>query len=317
VTWLELSVTADLAAVEALSALFEQHGEGGVAIDQPFFTDVEGEHFGIDSTRPALIRTYLPDTAEGAARLTRVREGLWHLQAFNLAPIADLQVRRIAEEDWANTWKEHYHPLRIGRLLIKPSWRAAEVEPDVVVVEIDPGMAFGTGIHQTTRMCLTVLERLLEPGVVVLDQGTGSGILAVSAAKLGASRVMARDIAEVAVEAATANAIRNGVGDRIQVRRVHGSDSPADQVFLEPDQPAADLILANIVASVIMHLAEALAAAGRPGATLIASGIIRERRQEVEDALKAVGFSTVERLAEDEWVTLTAKLLGSPSLGFS
>ncbi len=315
--WLELSVVTDLAAVEALSSLFEEHGEGGVAIDQPFFTDVEGERFGIDSTKPALIRTYLPDTEEGAARLTRVREGLWHLRAFNLAPIADLQVRSIAEEDWANTWKEHYHPLRIGRLLIKPSWRDTEVEPGVVMVEIDPGMAFGTGIHQTTRMCLAALESRLEPGAVVLDQGTGSGILAVSAAKLGASRVMARDIAEVAVEAATANAARNGVSARIQVRRVHNFDSPTDQVFLEPEQPPADLILANIVANVIIHLAGALAAAARPGATLIASGIIRERSEEVEGALTAVGFSTVDRLAEDEWVTLVATLPGSPSLGSS
>ncbi len=315
--WLELSVVADLAAVEALSSLFEEHGEGGVAIDQPFFTDVEGEHFGIDSTRPALIRTYLPDTEEGGTRLTRIREGLWHLRAFNLAPIADLLVKQIAEEDWANTWKEHYHPLRIGRLLIKPSWRDTEVEPGVVVVEIDPGMAFGTGIHQTTRMCLAALERLIEPGAVVLDQGTGSGILAVSAAKLGASRVMARDIAEVAVEVAAANAVRNDVADRVTVRRVHGIDSPTDQVVLEPDQPPADLVLANIVANVIIHLAGALAAAARPGAMLIASGIIRERSQEVEDALAAVGFHTIERLAEDEWVTLVAKLLASPSPGFS
>jgi ribosomal protein L11 methyltransferase len=315
--WLELSVVADLAAVEALSSLFEEHGEGGVAIDQPFFTDVEGESFGIDSTKPALIRTYLPATAEGESRLARIREGLWHLRAFNLAPIADLDVRRIAEEDWANTWKDHYHPLRIGRLLIKPSWREVEVEPDVVLVEIDPGMAFGTGIHQTTRMCLTALERLIEPGAVVLDQGTGSGILAVSAAKLGASWVMARDIAEVAVEAAAANAARNHVEDRVQVRRVHSSDSPTAQVLLEPDQPTADLILANIVANVIIHLAGALAAAARPGAALIASGIIRERRQEVEDALAAVGFATVERLAEDEWVTLVATLIASPSRGSS
>jgi ribosomal protein L11 methyltransferase len=311
--WLEVSVLADLAAVEALSALFEQHGEGGVAIDQPFFTDAEGEHFGIDSARPALIRTYLPDTEEGRIRLSRIEQGLWHLRAFNLAPIADLQVRQRAEEDWANVWKEHYHPLRIGRLLVKPSWREVAVEPGVVAVEIDPGMAFGTGIHQTTRMCLTALERLLEPGSVVLDQGTGSGILAVSAAKLGASLVLARDIAEVAVEAAEANAARNGVADRVEVRRVRSADPPAAQVMLDPEQPAADLILANIVANVVILLADALASAARPGATLIASGIIRERGTEVEEALRTAGFAVVERLAEDEWVTLVARLRGSPS----
>ncbi|HVA88602.1 MAG TPA: 50S ribosomal protein L11 methyltransferase [Chloroflexota bacterium] len=303
---MEVSVVADLAAVEALSALFEQHGEGGVAIDQPFFTDPEGEHFGIDSLRPAVIKTYLPDTEEGQTRLTRVREGLWHLRAFDLAPIADLQVRAVAEEDWANAWKEHYHPLRIGRLLIKPSWRRIAPEPGVLVVEIDPGMAFGTGIHQTTRMCLAALERLVEPGAIVLDQGTGSGILAVAAARLGAARVLARDIAEVAVEAAAANAALNGLSDRVEVRRVRAADSPQDQVFLTPDQPAADLILANIVATVLINLSAALASAAQPRATLIASGIIRERSAEVEAALEAVGFSITERLAEDEWVTLVA-----------
>ncbi|HXT35843.1 MAG TPA: 50S ribosomal protein L11 methyltransferase [Chloroflexota bacterium] len=306
-TWLEVSVVADLAAVEAISALFEEYGEGGVAIDQPFFTDPEGEHFGIDSHRPAVIKTYLPDTGEGQARLTWIREGLWHLSAFDLAPIGDLRVRGVAEEDWANAWKEHYHPLRVGRLLIKPSWRPVTPDPGVVVVEIDPGMAFGTGIHQTTRMCLAALERLLEPGSIVIDQGTGSGILALAAAKLGAARVLARDTAEVAVEATIANAALNGLSDRVEVRRVHLGDSPHDQVFLTANQPPAGLILANIVANVLINLGGALAAAAKPNATMIASGIIRERASEVEAALAAVGFSITERLAEDEWVTLVAR----------
>src|SRR5581483_10249382 len=130
--WLELSVVADLAAVEAISALFHQHGEGGVAVDEPFYTDPEGERYGIDTARPAVIKTYLPDTAEGAERRRRVEEGLWHLSAFKLAPIGALQVRRVAEEDWANAWKDFYNPLTVGRLLIKPSWRQATPEPGQV-----------------------------------------------------------------------------------------------------------------------------------------------------------------------------------------
>lgn len=310
--WLEVSVVADLAAVEAISALFEEYGEGGVAIDQPFFTDPEGEHYGIDSHRPATIKTYLPDTEEGQGRLTRIREGLWHLSAFNLAPIGELRLRGVAEEDWANAWKEHYHPLRVGRLLIKPSWRQVTPEPGVLVVEIDPGMAFGTGIHQTTRMCLAALERLVEPGSIVLDQGTGSGILAVAAARLGAARVLARDISEVAVEATAANAVLNGLSDLVEVRRVRLGDSPHDQVFLTAEQPLADLILANIVANVLINLGGALAEAAKPHATLVVSGIIRERASEVEAALEAAGFSTIERLAEDEWVTLIARRRASP-----
>ena len=165
--WLELSVSADVAAVEAISALFHQYGEGGVAVEQPFFTDREGERFGVDSSRPARILTYLPDTLDALERKRKVEEGLWHLSAFDLAPVGELQVRRIHEDDWANAWKEHYHPIRIGRLLVKPSWREADFEDGVVVVEINPGMAFGTGIHQTTRMCLAALERLVKPGMIV------------------------------------------------------------------------------------------------------------------------------------------------------
>src|SRR5262249_6680872 len=157
----------------------------------------------------AVVKTYLPDTPEGAQRRGRIEEGLWHLSAFNLAPIGDLQVRSVAEEDWANAWKEHYHPLRVGRLLVKPSWRDVAPEPGQIAVETDPGMAFGTGVHQTTRMCLEALDRRLQPNWTVIDQGTGSGILAVAAARLGAAAVWARDIAEVAVEAAAENAKRN------------------------------------------------------------------------------------------------------------
>jgi ribosomal protein L11 methyltransferase len=315
--WLELSVSADLAAVEAVSALFHQYGEGGVAIDQPFFTDPDGEHYGIDSTRPALVKTYLPDTVEGQERRQRLLEGLWHLSAFNLAPIGDLQVRTVREEDWAHAWKEFYHPLWVGRLLIKPSWREFQPQEGDLVIELDPGMAFGTGLHETTRMSLALLERVMQPGWTVIDQGTGSGILAVAAARLGAGRVLARDIAEVAVEATGHNARRNGVEGVVQVERVNAHAKPLDQVLLRPDQPSADLILANIVAAVLIRLAAAFAQASRPGGLLIASGIIQERAAEVCAALEQAGYRLLERLDESEWVTLLLKLAVSPATASS
>jgi ribosomal protein L11 methyltransferase len=172
-------------------------------------------------------------------------------------------------------------------------------------------MAFGTGLHQTTRMSLAVLERVVQPGWTVIDQGTGSGILAVAAARLGAGRVLARDIAEVAVEAAAHNARRNGVEAVVQVERVPAHTAAIDQVVLRPGQAVADLILANIVAAVLVRLATAFASAARPGALLIGSGIIRERAAEVRLALEEAGFQILERLDEDEWVTLLAKLTGN------
>jgi ribosomal protein L11 methyltransferase len=312
--WLELSVTADLAAVEAVSALFHQYGEGGVAIDQPFFSDPDGENYGIDSSRPAVVKTYLPLTDEGHERRRRVLEGLWHLSAFNLAPIGELRTREVQEEDWAHAWKEFYHPLRIGRLLIKPSWREAPLQDGDLVVELDPGMAFGTGLHQTTRMSLALLERVIQPGWTVIDQGTGSGILAVAAARLGAGRVLARDIAEVAVEAAIHTARRNGVEAVVQVERVPAHAADIDQVVLTPGQAGADLILANIVASVLVRLAAAFARAARPDGLLIGSGIIKERAAEVCLALEEVGFQILERLDEDEWVTLLVRLAGNHAI---
>lgn len=307
--WLELSVHADIAAVEAISALFHQYGEGGVAVEQPFITDREGERYGIDSSRPSRVLTYVPDTPDGSERQRKVEEGLWHLSAFGLAPIGELQIRRVHEDDWANAWKEHYHPIRVGRLLVKPSWREADVDASATVLEIDPGMAFGTGLHQTTRMCLAAVERLVQPGMVVLDQGTGSGILAVAAAKLGAREVWARDISEVATTATVENAKRNGVLDRMRVHLVDHNATPEQQVFPSSDQPAADLIVANIIASVIIRLAPAFAAASRPLALLIASGIICERADEVADALAGSGYRVDERLSEDEWVTFVARLV--------
>ncbi len=315
--WLELSVTADLAAVEALSALFHQYGEGGVAINQPFFTDPDGEHYGVDVLRPAQVSTYLPDTDDGNLRRRRIEEGLWHLSAFNLAPIGELRVKSVAEDDWANAWKEHYHPLRVGRLLIKPTWRDVDLDPSAVVVEIDPGMAFGTGIHQTTRQCLAAVERYTTHGSTVLDQGTGSGILAIAAAKLGAGLVLARDIAEVAVEATRQNALRNDVSDLLRIHRVDPTAQPEDQVILSADQPLADLVIANIIATVLIKLGPAFAKASRLGARLIASGIIRDRAEEVAAALVAAGYAIDERMSEDEWVTLVAVLRDSPSLSSS
>ncbi|HWE62780.1 MAG TPA: 50S ribosomal protein L11 methyltransferase, partial [Chloroflexota bacterium] len=177
--------------------------------------------------------------------------------------------------------------------------------------------AFGTGLHQTTRMCLVELERHMQPGWTVIDQGCGSGILAVAAARLGAASVWARDIAEVATEATAENAARNGVQPIVHVQRVDQHADPRAQVLLSPDQPLADLILANIIANALIHLAEALRAAARPGALLIASGIIRERADEVLAALTAAGYQLEERMNEDEWVTLVMRLSAPASIASS
>jgi len=300
--WLELSVTADIAAVESVSAIFQEYGEGGVAINQPVVSDPEGEHYGLDTAKPAVVTTYLPLDEQAPARRESIERALWHLRAFALAPMGLLQEKRIAEQDWHQAWRDQYHPLRIGRrTVIKPTWRTVEAAPDDIIVELDPGMAFGTGSHQTTALCLVLLEDLVRPGMRVLDQGTGSGILAIAAVRLGAASVDAVDISAVAVRTAGENARQNGLSDRLRVWQVE-EDQPAGGA--SRGEATYDLIIANIIARVIAQLAPSLRAALAPDGRLIASGIIREREGEVVEALAAAGLIVVQRLAQDEWVAL-------------
>ncbi|HEU5441802.1 MAG TPA: 50S ribosomal protein L11 methyltransferase, partial [Ktedonobacterales bacterium] len=249
----------------------------------------------------------------------RIEEGLWHLRQIGAGNISEVSVRRLAESDWANAWKEHFHVTHLGRrTVIKPSWREYEPRAGEVVVELDPGMAFGTGLHPTTRNCVLALEETLAPGDRVLDVGTGSGILALAALKLGAASVLALDVSTVAVEAARANAEANGLADRIEVRlaTLEGaagepfSPLPPDLAVLGAEIGTFDLVLANIIARVIAQLAPALVRATLPGGTLIASGIIAERRHEAEEPLRAAGLREIRALVEGDWVTLVGKREG-------
>jgi ribosomal protein L11 methyltransferase len=206
-------------------------------------------------------------------------------------------------------------------LVVKPSWRAFQAGPDDLVVELDPGMAFGTGLHQTTAMCLALLEDYVRPGAIVLDQGTGSGILAIAAARLGAQRVIAVDSSEVAAAAARENVARNGLSAVIQVLQGERVPGPVEyDTALQTTPPVAgapapassrpaayDLIVANIIANVIIALAAPFAAALGPGGVLLAAGIIRDREDDVRAALGAAGLAVERREARDEWITLVAR----------
>jgi ribosomal protein L11 methyltransferase len=241
------------------------------------------------------VRGYLPRSRDGARRRRQLEEALWHLGA--IWPVPEPTAREVREEDWANAWKEHFFAHRVGeRLVIKPSWREFEGGPDDLVVTLDPGMAFGTGLHPTTRLCLLGLERAAPAGQAVLDVGTGSGILSLAAARLGAERVFAVDLDEVAVQTARANVAANGLADRIEVARGSVEAAPAGRSY--------DLVLANIIARVIIDLAPALAARVRPGGRLVASGVLDLRHDEVAAALGAVGLSVEETLREGDWTAL-------------
>lgn len=207
-----------------------------------------------------------------------------------------MDVINVADEDWSENWKKYYKPFRIGsHLVVKPTWESYATAADDVVVELDPGMAFGTGTHETTSMCMELLEKYLKSGMRMMDVGTGSGILAIAAAKLGAKNILAVDIDPGAVKVARQNVTHNNVEQ--QVRVVEGD-------LVKSEAMPCELAVANIVADAIRMLCGPLTKHLLPDGLLICSGIIREREQDVLDAVTAAGYAMVERLSKGEWVAL-------------
>jgi ribosomal protein L11 methyltransferase len=353
-SWLELSVTVDQEAAESVSELLARYGyNGGVVVDQPFKPGDEGPEFEYDTARPVTLRTYLPVDEQSEETRARIEQALWHLG--QMRPVGPLQVQQLEEEDWANAWKRHYGVQRIGaRTVIVPSWLDYEPQPHEVVLHLDPGMAFGTGLHPTTQLCVRLLEQHVRPGQRTLDLGAGSGILALAAAKLGARPVLALDNDPIAVDATVENVARNG-GDALGVtaelgslgagRKMghwlsgdfgtengeRGTDSAergagnGEQIAgngergtgndLAPTLPAPTLpaqrfalIVANLIAKVLIIVAHDLAEALEPGGTLITSGIIADKEDQVALALAAAGLTPVSRHIEGEWVALVHTL---------
>jgi ribosomal protein L11 methyltransferase len=213
-----------------------------------------------------------------------------------MRPVGELTATRRREEDWANAWKEHYRPVRAGRrVVIRPPWQDYDPAESDVVVVLDPGMAFGTGTHPTTRLCLVALEDELKPGDAVFDVGTGSGILAIAAALLGASRVDAVDIEPVSVRQARENVERNNVSSRVSA--AGGSADAAGSLG-----GTYDLVLANIIARILVDIAADLVAAVKPDGTLILSGIIEPKEQDVVTTFRELGLELQRREQVEDWV---------------
>ncbi len=274
-------------------------------MEAPFETLEEGLAARVDTGQPATVRGYISadDPAAANAAFDGVRRDLGHLQAFALRPIGELATRIVHEEDWAEAWKQHFPVLRVGRrIVIRPTWRDHSASADDVVISLDPGMAFGTGLHPSTRLCLASIEELADEGRVsgerVLDVGCGSGILAICAGLLGASSVLAVDTDPLAAEVTAQNAAANGLGNLVEARR--GSlPLPATEEF--------DLVLANLVAGVLVAIADQLAAVVKPDVgRLVASGIFRDRETDVVSAFEKAGLRVISRSPETDWVGLVA-----------
>jgi ribosomal protein L11 methyltransferase len=302
--WLELAVEADLEAVETVSEIIGRVAAGGTSVEPAVELVDDGLGARVDPSRPAVVRGYVParDSSAAEAAAADVAEALGHLEAFGIRPIGELRTRVVNEVDWADAWKAHFPVLRVGRrLVIRPTWRRHRRAPDDVVLALDPGMAFGTGLHPTTRLCLAGLEPMADEGRLagarVLDVGCGSGILAIAALKLGAAAALGVDTDPIAVEATLANARRNGLARR--TRAAVGT--------LPSRQAPFDVVLANLIAGVLVPLAPLLREELRRGGTILASGIFVDREAEVRAAFAAASLTITGRRAEGDWVALEAR----------
>jgi ribosomal protein L11 methyltransferase len=310
--WLEFSVTTDSEAAEAVAELLNRYSPGGAAIETVVDCFEDDLPTALVPSK-VVVKTYLPADGGGDELCLRLEEGLWHLQ--RAYPIPEPVIRKLRGEDWAEAWKEQYHLLRMGqRTVIVPGWEEYIPAPAEIVIRLEPGMAFGTGLHPTTRLCLEALERHLAPRCTVLDVGTGSGVLAIAAAKQGARSVLALDADPAAVTVARENVASNGVSDIVTVQ--HGSLPGGDAVpwhFVIDgvldllDIGTFDLILVNILARVIIGMAPALAARLASQGQLVASGLIESQEQEVVEALRTQGLAVIERIGDKDWVALVAR----------
>jgi ribosomal protein L11 methyltransferase len=299
VRWLEIAARVDAEAVEAVGEVFTRVAVNGIAVEPDLLPGADdGYLVGTEAT----VRGYILLDDHSAFKTRQIEEALWYLRA--IWPVGELTTREIAEADWANAWKDHFSTFRAGRrVVIQPSWLSYTPVDGDVVVSLDPGAAFGTGLHPTTRRCLQLLEDVVRPGDSVFDVGTGSGILALAARGLGAREVVAVDVDPIAVSVARENVALNRAESIVTVGSGSADAPPANRQF--------DVVVANIIARILVELAPALAARVRPGGALIAAGIIAERSDDVVEAFAREGL-VVERYVDGDWIALLARTSAQP-----
>ncbi|MFC0212047.1 50S ribosomal protein L11 methyltransferase [Paenibacillus chartarius] len=317
--WVEITVHTTEEAVEMVSNFFHELGAGGVTIEESGTLNKPR-----DTSLGQWYETPLNDIPEGEAVLqgyflegTDIDEVLAELKR-RVAELPDYQidigqpeysVRVVDEQDWANSWKQYFKPLRVtDRLTIKPTWEPYEPSEGEIILELDPGMAFGTGTHATTSLCLKTLEQVIRPGDHVIDVGTGSGILAIAAAKLGAGHVLALDLDPVAVSSATENVRLNGLDDAVTVRHsdlLQALKDSGEGEGVGVKMPV-QVVVANILAEIILLFIDDVAQVLPSGGKYIVSGIITAKEAVIEEALKAAGFEIESKHTDSDWVVFVA-----------
>lgn len=307
--WFEVKVVTISEAVEPISGIFYSLDVKGVSIEDANDMKIKEENklcwdiadvnifeFGKDA---AVVRGYFNESEDMDETIKYIEDKIEDLKSIGIDVGKGLvTTKNVYQEDWATSWKKYYKPLRIGnKILIKPIWEQAEAKEGDIVVELDPGMAFGTGTHETTSMCVELLEKYLKENHTVFDIGTGSGILSIVSSKLGAKNVVGVDLDKVAVESAKENVAFNKVGN---VEILHGD-------LVEVIEGKADIVVANIIAEVIVYLTSIVKPFIKEDGYFITSGIIKDRKQDILNALEKDGFKVIEITEKGEWVAIAAK----------
>lgn len=308
--WSELSIHTTNEAIEAVSNIMHEAGASGVVIeDSEDFAKEREDQFGeIYSLDPedfpkegVILKAYLPVNSFLGETVEAIKLAINNLVSFDINLGANVvTISEVNEEEWATAWKKYYHPVKISkRFTIVPTWETYEpVSSDELIIELDPGMAFGTGTHPTTVMSLQALEKTVKPGHRVIDVGTGSGVLAIGAALLEAKEVHALDLDDVAVTAARINVKLNKAQDKVTV--VHGN-------LLDTIDEPGDVVVANILAEIIMSFTDDAFGAVKPGGIYITSGIISAKKNDVKNSLEASGFVVEDVMMMEDWVTIISK----------
>lgn len=306
--WCEISIQTSHEAVELIAEIFRDLGASGVVIEDPelvndYITSGKWDYTDIPiakETEVVVEKAYLPVNGELEGRIQTLQQEIKALESrgVNTAP-AVLTTAELQDEDWSDTWKQYFHTEKPGeRVVIKPTWEEYAPKDDEVVIELDPGAAFGTGTHATTSMCIRQLEKLVKPGMTVFDVGTGSGILSIISAKLGATNIQAVDYDDSVLKIVEENLEQNNVQDIISV---------AQSDLMQNVHGKAELVIANIIADIIIRLFDQLDEHLEQDGTLLTSGIIEDRIEDVLAAAEAHGYGVVERLENKGWACITFK----------
>ncbi|MGM0900133.1 MAG: 50S ribosomal protein L11 methyltransferase [Bacillota bacterium] len=308
--WSEIGILTTNEAIEPISNILHEAGASGVVIEDPFDLvkereDQFGEIYQLDPQdypdEGVIVKAYLPVNSFLGETVEEIKLAINNLILYNIdIGLNKVTLSEVREEEWATAWKQYYHPVKISdKFTIVPTWEDySPVHSDELIIELDPGMAFGTGTHPTTVLCIQSLERTVRPGHRIVDVGTGSGVLSIAAAKLGATTVEALDLDEVAVNVAESNITLNKVDGVVKVRQNN---------LLDGVEGEADIIVANILAEVILRFVDDAYRLVKKDGYFISSGIIQQKKDDVKEAILKAGFTIEEIITMEDWVSIIAK----------